>query len=261
MSKISEQKGIIMTTDLYTKAANAILNSKYTTGFTGAGISVESGIPPFRGKDGLWNKYDPSVLDLDRFYANPEAAWKLIKDIFYDFFGAAKPNDAHKVLGNLEKEGLLKEVITQNIDNLHQEGGSTVVHEFHGNSQRLVCTKCAKSYKPDSELLETLPPYCECGGLLKPDFIFFGEMIPQDALQAAYHAAENAEVFIVIGSTGEVYPASQIPVLAKENGATIIEINTGESLFTSSITDILLKGKATEVMDKLYSVIQQQKQN
>ncbi|MGM0648161.1 MAG: NAD-dependent protein deacylase [Bacteroidota bacterium] len=250
-----------MIENAYQKAAELLIHSTYTACFTGAGISVESGIPPFRGADGLWSKYDPGFLDLDYFYANADRSWKVIKEIFYDFFGQAKPNAAHRILGKMEKEGLITEIITQNIDNLHQEGGSQTVHEFHGNSQRLSCTKCKSNYTPNNTLLQTLPPCCECGGLLKPDFIFFGEMIPQDALQAAYHAAENAEVFIVIGSTGEVYPASQIPVLAKQNGAKIIEVNTGESLFTDSITDILLKGKATEVMDKLYSVIQQQKQN
>lgn len=243
-------------TNSYDKAADIILNSNYTAAFTGAGISVESGIPPFRGENGLWNKYNPEILELDHFYSNPEASWSVIKEIFYDLFGTTKPNSAHKVLGNLEKEGLLKEVITQNIDNLHQEGGSSVVHEFHGNSHRLTCTKCQKKYSFNDVNMENIPPRCECGGLLKPDFIFFGEMIPQNAMQASYHAAENAEVFLVIGSTGEVYPAAQIPFIAKQNGATIIEVNIKNSGFTNRITDILLTGKASEVMNHLYETIQ-----
>lgn len=245
-----------MVKDSYQKAAELLLGSSYTVCFSGAGISVESGIPPFRGEDGLWSKYNPNILDLDRFYASPAPSWKVIKEVFYDFFGSAKPNKAHKILGKLEQENLLKEIITQNIDNLHQEGGAKVVHEFHGNSQRLKCTKCGREYTPDDDILAELPPKCTCGGVLKPDFIFFGEMIPQDALKASYYAAEHADVFIIVGSTGEVYPASQIPVLASQNGAKIIEINISTSLFTNQITDILLLGKASEVMDKLYKTIQ-----
>lgn len=245
-----------MTKDSYIKAAEKILDSNYTACFTGAGISVESGIPPFRGANGLWSKYDPNILDLEQFHADPKPSWKVIKEIFYDFFGEAKPNDAHKVLAKMEAEGLLNDIITQNIDNLHQEAGSKTVHEFHGNSQRLSCTKCDKTYEPEPQILQSLPPLCDCGALLKPDFIFFGEMIPKDAMQASWQAAEQAEVFLLIGSTGEVYPASQVPVIAKQNGATIIEVNIGTSLFTNQITDILLLGKASEVMNKLYQTIQ-----
>src|SRR6056297_1553429 len=109
------------------EAVDLILNSKHTTGYTGAGVSVESGIPPFRGKDGLWNKYDPGILDLDYFYSNPLDSWQVIKEIFYEFFGSAKPNNAHYALAELEKLDLVKAVITQNIDNLHQEAGSKTV--------------------------------------------------------------------------------------------------------------------------------------
>ena len=110
------------------KAIDLIVNSKYTVAFTGAGISVESGIPPFRGETGLWSKYDPNVLDLNNFNVNPIEAWKVIKEIFYDFFGEAKPNPAHFALADLEKSGLLKAIITQNIDNLHYEAGSKEVY-------------------------------------------------------------------------------------------------------------------------------------
>lgn len=240
----------------YQRAAELILNSTHTSAFTGAGISVESGIPPFRGENGLWSKYDPGVLDLERFYAHPESSWKVIKEIFYDFFGDAKPNEAHKVLAKMEQDGLLKEIITQNIDNLHQEAGSKTVHEFHGNSQRISCTKCERKYGPSAEILAELPPQCECGGLLKPDFIFFGEMIPCEPMEKSFRAAEKAEVFLIIGSTGEVYPAAQIPGMAKQNGATIIEVNVSTSQFTGHITDILLPGKASKVMYQLYQTIQ-----
>lgn len=248
-----------MITNSYNKATDILLQSNYTAAFTGAGISVESGIPPFRGENGLWNKYDPGVLDLDHFYKNPQASWEVIKEIFYDYFGTTKPNPAHNVLGQMENDGMVKEVITQNIDNLHQAGGSKTVHEFHGNSHRLTCMECSRKYGFENVNFENIPPRCDCGGLLKPDFIFFGEMIPQDALQASQHAAENAEVFIVIGSTGEVYPAAQIPFIAKQNGAKIIEVNIKTSLFTNQITDILLLGKASQVMQQLYETIKSKK--
>jgi NAD-dependent deacetylase len=238
------------------KAAEWIVRSKHNTGFTGAGISVESGIPPFRGENGLWNKYDPGILDLSNFYSNPTRSWEVIKEIFYDFFGNAKPNDAHKAMAQLEKMGLLECVITQNIDNLHQEAGSRKVYEFHGNSRNLVCQQCEKRYAAREDLLQDIPPRCEsCGSVLKPDFIFFGEMIPQQAYQKSVEEAARSEVFIVVGSTGEVVPASLIPQMARENGVRIIEINPNVSYFTHSITDIFLQGKATAVMNSLLDQI------
>jgi NAD-dependent deacetylase len=238
--------------DLLNQAIKLIKEAKRISAFTGAGISVESGIPAFRGSDGLWSKYDPKVLDINYFYANPEKSWIAIKEIFYDFFGSAKPNDAHHGLAKLEEKGLLKEIITQNIDNLHQRAGSKIIYEFHGNSQKLVCTSCSKQYGAEEISLETLPPSCpSCDSLLKPDFVFFGEGIPAEPYQNSVHAAENSDLFIVIGTTGEVMPACYIPRQAKENGAKIIEINTEHSAFTNSITDIYLQGKASEIMNQL----------
>lgn len=238
------------------KAAEIIHGSKHLVAFTGAGISVESGIPPFRGEEGLWSKYNPEVLDLQYFYRNPGKSWVVIKEIFYDFFGEAKPNPGHFALARLEALGKLDCVITQNIDNLHQMGGSKVVHEFHGNSHKLVCTSCSRHYALEEVNLETLPAECtDCQGLLKPDFIFFGETIPPDAFQASMAAAQKADVFLIIGSTGEVMPANQIPVMAKNSGAKIIEINPNPSNYTQHITDVFLKGKAGEIMNRLMDVL------
>lgn len=234
------------------KAAEVLKASKYTIAFTGAGISVESGIPPFRGENGIWSKYDPKTLELSFFYSNPLESWTVIKQLFYDFFGTAQPNKAHKVLAEMEEKGLLKCIVTQNIDNLHQLAGNKTVHEFHGNSQKLVCTKCKSQTLPENINFENLPPRCSsCNGLLKPDFIFFGENIPTVAYQNSIEAADQAEVVIAMGSTGEVMPAAQIPFYAKQNGAIIIEVNPESSKFTNTITDIYLQGKATEVMEKL----------
>jgi NAD-dependent deacetylase len=231
------------------KAANILRSSKYTIAFTGAGISVESGIPPFRGENGIWSKYDPQALDLDFFYGNPLESWKVIREIFYDYFGKARPNDAHKVLGRMEQRGLLKCVITQNIDNLHQDGGNSIVYEFHGNSQKMECTVCGYQYPASEVNFDQLPVTCpKCGGLVKPAFIFFGEAIPTDAYTGSLEAARNAEVCLVIGSLGEVMPAAMIPWEAKKSGAVIIEINPKPTNFTGSVTDIHLAANASEAL-------------
>lgn len=233
------------------KATDLIVNANKVTGFTGAGISVESGVPPFRGKDGIWSKYNPAILEIDYFLQNPKKSWKVIKKLFYDYFANAQYNKAHRVMALLEEKGLMDSVITQNIDNLHQASGSKTIHEFHGNSQYLICLECNQRLKAEASLMQSLPPKCPaCGGLLKPDFIFFGEPIPQDALTASHMAAHTSDVFLVVGTTGEVFPAAQIPHLASNKGAKIIEVNTGPSAFTTTITDIYLVGKATEIMGK-----------
>jgi len=237
---------------LLKESARLIKESKFTIAFTGAGISVESGIPPFRGEHGLWNKYNPEVLDLVYYMENPASCWKYIREIFYDFFADAKPNNAHKVLAEMEAKGMLKSVITQNIDNLHIEAGNKNVHEFHGNSKKLKCLKCERVYGAHEIDFATIPPTCvDDGEVLKPDFIFFGEGIPGDAYSDSFADAEKAEVCIIIGSTGEVTPASYVPRTAKQSGATIIEINPEESSFTHGVTDIHLKGEASEILEKL----------
>ena len=241
---------------LIKKAATRIKEASFITAFTGAGISVESGIPPFRGENGLWDKYDPKLLELQYFLQHPEESWKVIKEIFFDTFGNAKPNRAHMVLAEMEKAGYLHTVITQNIDNLHQEAGNTAVHEFHGNSRQLICTKTGEMLPVAYADLDAIPPiHPATGGLLKPDFIFFGEGIPKKAFQESIEAASKSDVLIIIGTTGEVMPAGQIPLIAKDNDATIIEVNTDKSLFTRNTTDIFLPGKATEIMDMLWKAL------
>ena len=234
------------------KAAKLIKNAKHITAFTGAGISVESGIPPFRGKNGLWNKFNPIFLDINYFQQNPLKSWKLIKEIFYDFFGKAKPNAAHFALSEMEKYGYVNSVITQNIDNLHQDAGSKNVYEFHGTSQNLLCTNCGKIYPAKNIDLSNLPPKCKkCGTVPKPDFIFFGEPIPEPVRTNSFIETEEADLLILIGTTGEIIPASIIPIEAKNNGAKIIEVNIQPSNYTNTITDFFLEGKASEIMVKL----------
>jgi len=237
---------------LVKEAVDIIKKSEFTFAFTGAGISVESGIPPFRGKHGLWNKYDPKILELGYYLNNPEKCWIYIREIFYDFFAGAKPNNAHIVLAEMEKNGFLKSVVTQNIDNLHYEAGSRVVHEFHGNAKKLKCLKCGSVYNSSEIDFNKIPPVCKNDGeVLKPDFIFFGEGIPREAYRKSFADAERADVCLIVGSTGEVTPASFVPRTARQNGAVIIEINPEESMFTNNITDIYLKGRAGEMLKKL----------
>ncbi len=230
--------------DAVRSAAALIRSSRYLTAFTGAGISVESGIPPFRGAGGLWDRYDPRTLEIEFFLRHPEQAWPVIREIFYDNFGRARPNAAHEVLAAWEARGLLKCLITQNIDNLHYSAGSRNIVEFHGNSRLLVCLSCGARVEAHPDLLKSLPPRCSCGGIYKPDFIFFGEGIPADAHARSQEAAGRTDVMLVVGSTGEVYPAALVPRRASEAGAKIIEVNPEPSEFTSAITDIHIPLKA-----------------
>ncbi len=232
-------------TETFDKALSVLQNAKHITAFTGAGISIESGIPPFRGENGIWNKYDPKIFDLQYFIENPKEDWELIYKVFYKTIIEAEPNPAHFALANLEQKGKLKAIITQNIDNLHQKAGSRTVYEFHGNTRDVVCLDCGKKYSVALLDMSNLPPRCECGGLLKPDFVFFGESIPQDVLEASLNETQVADVFLVVGTTGVIYPAGEIPRLAKRNGATIIEINIEPSEYTGSITDVFIEEKAS----------------
>jgi NAD-dependent deacetylase len=239
-------------------AAALIRSARYLTAFTGAGISVESGIPAFRGPGGLWSRYDPRMLELDFFLAHPDRAWPVIKEIFYDNFGTARPNRAHEVLAAWEAHGAgadglgrLKCLITQNIDNLHYAAGSRNIVEFHGNSRMLCCIQCASRMEASPSILAILPPHCPCGGIYKPDFIFFGEGIPAEAHERARQAAAETDLMLVIGSTGEVYPAAMMPRMASEAGARIVEINPDASEFTQSITDIHIALPAAEALTRL----------
>ena len=155
------------------QAAKLIKDSSYAVAFTGAGISVESGIAPFTGVGGLWNQYDPKFIEINFFLSDPTRSWQEMKKIFFTDMNEAQPNTAHTVLGKMEQQGLLKGVITQNIDGLHQRGGSKNVQEFHGTIHTLSCLHCGRKYRLEDINLEEIPPTCLCGGVLKPDFVFW----------------------------------------------------------------------------------------
>jgi len=238
------------------EAVAIIRESRHLVAFTGAGISVESGVPPFRGPDGLWSSYDPKYLELSYFHRHPEKCWRILKEIFYEHFATARPNDAHRVLSDLEQRGLLKILITQNIDNLHHEAGSRNVVELHGSSRTLRCTACGAAAPADPALLENLPPACACGGVLKPDMVFFGEELPELAWFESAQATRRTDVMLVVGSTGEVYPAAGIPVQAAEQGAMIVEINPEPSNFTESISDVFVPLPAVEALSRVAEAMQ-----
>ena len=242
--------------DKISRAAEIIKISRHTIVFTGAGISVESGIPPFRGQGGIWGKYDPNLFEIGYFSKHPEKSWAIIKEIFFDTFPKVEPNNAHKCIAELERRGIVKTVITQNIDGLHQKAGNRKVQEFHGSSRTISCTVCKFPFQKETVSLDTLPPRCpRCMGLLKPDFVFFGEPIPGEVSMESFHQAQLSDVCIVIGSTGEVMPACQVPFHAKEHGASVIEINVEPSNFTYGTADIFLQGKAGEIMPKIMEKI------
>ena len=237
-------------------AADTIRNARYAVAFTGAGISVESGIPSFRGEDGLWQTHDPIFVEIEYFQKKPLASWSKIKDVFYDMLKDVEPNIAHINLAKMEKRSFVESVITQNIDSLHQKAGSKFVYELHGTTQTLSCTECSSEYDLSFADLNFLPPTCfVCKGILKPDMVFFNEPLPPFALKRSTDETMKADVFIIIGTNAEVYPANELPVKAKENGAKIIEINTNPTEFTEAITDIFLQGKAGELMQKMGEIL------
>ena len=235
-------------TDSVSQAARKISSSQFPIALTGAGISAESGIPPFRGRGGLWERYDPmEYAHIESFMRDPEKAWIMLAELTRAVL-EAKPNPAHYALAELEKEGKLECIVTQNVDGLHQKAGNVKVVEFHGSNDRLLCLQCSKTFPVENIPLDVMPPRCGCGAVLKPDVVFFGEMIPSRCLSRAFKAANSCDLLMVIGTSAEVVPASQIPYLAKMNGATVIEVNTEESPLTRSIADIHITGKAGEVL-------------
>jgi len=238
-----------------TRAAQVICQSKRTLALTGAGISVESGIPDFRSRDGLWERFDPiEYATIEAFKADPKKVWQMLEEVSV-LLDQARPNPAHTGLARLQEMGLLQAIITQNIDNLHQEGGASRVIEYHGNAKTLSCLGCNQGYNAN-EIEGQGPPKCDCGKILKPNVVFFGEPIPRKALQESYDLASNCGALLILGTSGEVAPANTIPQTAKMAGATVIEINVEPTVLTNYLTDIFLQGKASEVMTQLMEEVE-----
>jgi NAD-dependent deacetylase len=243
---------------LAARAAEAILGAQgKTVAFTGAGISAESSIPTFRGKNGLWRHFRAEDLATpEAFERNPKLVWEWYRWRMEIVF-RAKPNPAHLALAELERMGLLLCTITQNVDGLHQAAGQKCVVELHGNIRRARCTRCG--YRVEfKEPPEEVPPKCpRCGGLLRPDVVWFGEPLPEEAWQKAIQLALSAKTLIVIGTSGIVYPAAMIPQLAKQNSATIIEINVQDTPITE-IADIAIRAPASKAMQAILTEVKKQ---
>ena len=231
--------------DLIKKAAADLAGAKMVTALTGAGASIESNIPAFRGKGGLWEKMDPmEVAHIDSFTQDPQKVWNLLIKDMKDVIDQAQPNDCHKGLARLEELGKLQTIITQNIDGLHQMAGSTDVIEFHGTFASQRCMECNTHIETRRVDISEIPPRCNCGGILRPNAVFFGEMIPQDALWRSRQVATDCDVMLVIGTSAMVQPAAMMPVVAKESGAIVIEINPESTVLTDDISAYLIKGPA-----------------
>ena len=244
--------------DDYQKVAELIKEKGYVVAFTGAGISVDSGIPAFRGGQGLWEKYDPmEYAHIRAFSSNPEKVWVMLREMSKVIFDS-KPSPAHMALNDLEKKGYLKAVITQNVDGLHRIAGNSNVIEYHGNHRWLICLSCSKKTPLLPEVLSMFPyPICErCSRALKPDVVFFGEGIPMAEMVRANEEANRCSVMLIIGTSGVVYPAADIPFVSKSRGAAIVEINVEPTPFTSSISDYFLKGSASAVLPKILEHIE-----
>jgi len=243
--------------DKLKQAAEIIVRSNPVLALTGAGISVESGIPDFRGKDGLWSKYEPSrYATIDAFLTDPAEVWNMLREMDSLVF-RAKPNPAHTGIGILEKKGFIQHIITQNVDNLHQDGGAANVIEYHGNCSTLSCLSCGSRYRMDEKRHEYLPK-CRCGRILKPDVVFFGENISQTALELSFHHASKARALLIVGTSATVSPANNIPVVASRNRAKIIEINKEKTWLTEQLTDIFLEGEAGKIITGLVKEIEDQ---
>jgi NAD-dependent protein deacetylase/lipoamidase len=237
---------------MFESIADKLREAKKITFVTGAGISQESGIPTFRGKDGLWRKYDAMQLaTIDAFYENPKLVWEWYDERRKNIL-AAKPNAGHDTIANLEKYKEVR-VLTQNIDGLHQRAGSTQVYELHGSIITIKCTVCDFKEKITVNFSE-LPPRCKCGKMLRPDVVWFGEPLPQDVWSKAIDQASSCDVMFVVGTSLAVSPANMLPIYARQNGATIVEINPEETPMSKSM-NLSIRSMSAKVLPELISIV------
>jgi NAD-dependent deacetylase len=226
-------------------------DAESVTIFTGAGISAESGVPTFRGTDGIWKKFKPEELaSFDAFIRNPDLVWEWYRHR-KQIIANIQPNPGHYAIARMEQFHKRFAVITQNIDNLHRRAGSTVVYELHGNIERNYCIDCGCRFSNEEILRYERAPRCtQCNGLVRPDVVWFGELLPENQWNLSVTAAEQSGVFIAIGTSAVVYPAASIPLMAKRAGAYVVEINV-EPTDLSVVADEMILGKSGEVLPHL----------
>jgi NAD-dependent deacetylase len=270
------------------RAARDLLNSKYAIALTGAGMSTESGIPDFRGPDGLWTKHpeleSQAYRMYDEFKVNPKAYWVerlnpegWIWSFFEGLKGGMRPNPGHYALAELEQMGILKCVITQNVDELHQEAGNRNVIEYHGGLSKFRCDSCGRRFHSNEIDLERLkkedklPPYCNCGGVIKDDGVFFGEPIPSDVLQSSQQEAGRCDLMLICGTSAVVYPFASLPEFARTRRSetrttrdsdlyanqdvpsmVIVEVNAEPTPLTRrGISDYIIQGKTGDMLPRI----------
>jgi NAD-dependent deacetylase len=240
------------------RVAQLIAQAGSVVVFTGAGVSTESGIPDFRSPGGFWTRFDPEDFTIDRFLASPETRRKQWRFLMAgDLFRDTGPNAAHEAIAELERLGKLDCVITQNIDNLHQRAGNAPgrVFELHGNMRWIRCLDCGERFSLEEILGKHAavdePPSCEdCGGILKPDVVFFGEALPDQTLREATRHASQCDLFIVVGSSLVVYPAAYMPLYAKQSGAELVIVNLTPTP-ADKIADVVIHASAGETMGRI----------
>jgi NAD-dependent deacetylase len=227
--------------------------AKIVSVLTGAGISAESGVHTFRDPGGIWEKFRPEQLaNFEAFMADPDMVWNWYQHR-REIMRNVKPNPGHIALAEMESMFDEFYLITQNIDNLHRRAGSKNITELHGNAERNYCIKCKKFYN-EIDLNQKSVMKCECGGLIRPDVVWFGEMLPFDALRFAEDCAMRSDVFFTIGTSAEVYPAALLPLMARKSGAYVAEINTRLTAISNEV-DIVIEGKSGEILKELAETI------
>jgi NAD-dependent deacetylase len=239
-------------------AATIIAGARHVVALVGAGLSAESGVPTFRGPDGLWTKVgEPDMRGYERFMADPKKWWEERTQRSGDMqeFAAALeqavPNDGHYALRDMEDAGFLKHIITQNIDNLHQVAGSRAITEIHGNRTKLRCIGCSRRWDIYHFDIQGVPPLCpDCGGVIKNDTVMFGEPIPRDALDECFRQTEMCDCMLLIGTSAVVYPAASFPEQVLNAGGALIEVNPNETPLTR-FSEVVLRGPAGQVLPKV----------
>jgi len=258
---------------LVEKAAKDLVTSKYAIALTGAGISTESGIPDFRGPQGIWTRNPEAerkaYQSYQKFINDPKRYWeeRLSEDRDHGWWGElerTQPNSGHYALAKLEKTGILKRILTQNVDGLHLKAGSRKIIEYHGSIFKLRCTSCVSRFKRETIDLrqlkreDKLPPRCpKCGGIIKGDGVSFGEPIPRDVYQQSINEVELCDVMLICGTSAVVTPFANLPRISRRREATIIiEVNLEPTPLTNSISDYLIQGKTGELLPKIVETIE-----
>lgn len=242
--------------------ARELAAAETVVALTGAGVSTASGIPSFRGEDGIWERYDPESFTVWRFRRDPDAFWADWVDLHDAVFegGPVRPNRAHDALARLESAGVLDALVTQNVDGLHRAAGSQRVVELHGSADRVHCQDCGRRTTVDAAIerareRSSAPECAACGGVLKPDTVLFGEELPRDAYLEATTLAEESDVFLAIGTSLTVEPAASLPETAHRHGATLVVMND-EPTPVADRAEATFRGPVTEVLPRLVDAVE-----